>query len=667
MEINTLNPNDLYEKYNLLVKKINNGLNLSGPVFFTWLVARPMSSSIRHQHHEAECLIVVKGKGSIHCGNKVNPIAPGTFITLKPFEDHSIKNESAEEELLILSIVIEDLAEANKTIPIINQKFAYKKYLIISTPPTPNGDLHLGHIAGPYLRADVIRRFLIINGLTAFHLTGQDDHQSYTAHKGKTLSWSPEYTADYYGDQIKSTLDQADIDLSYFAKPKISSSYFDYIQEEITSLWKSGKIFIKEDSPSLFCKNCDQYLYEVYVFGFCPHCLLKTSGNFCEACGKINDCADLLDPKCSICNSIPIYKNIPRAYFKLTPYTKKLIDYHKNTNMSEKLRKFCSDLLQTPLPDVPVSHLSNWGIPCPIPELKGHIISVWFEMGLGHLASTNAFIEEKRPPSINSGLEFWTASDSTVLYSFGFDNSFFNCFLFPATYYAMEKDLKTASSLYLNQFYCLEGLKFSTSRNHLIWAKDFLKSHSSDAMRLFLSHTSPENNKSSFSHREFNSFIDKFKTDLGACCAILNTAIKETFSGKAPVTGLWENNHIKFYKKLCEYTGEISAHYCPESFSLQLATNCICNILKNTLDFVTNEIQNKAEYRHTDEYRTSVAIGLLALKALSFTMYPITPRTSHILWQNLGYPRTIIWEALPTWIPSNHSILNLSNTNEYLY
>lgn len=652
MKILEFNADQLKNKYNILIDSINTGYKLSGQSDFTWLMIPPKSKSIPHRHHEIECLTVIKGKGTINSGTEQKNISPGSFIVLEAFDAHTIENHEESDELIIMSTVYDDL----KNISQLNEKKENsKKYFVTSTPPTPNGDLHLGHLAGPYLRADILRRFLRMQGHDAFHITGQDDHQSYTAYKANTLNQSSQNTANYYGKEIETTLKMADIEISYFTKPKEAHGYLEEVSGLFKQLFETNKLVIK-DAPSLRCKDCHLYLYEVYVKGICPHCQQKTSGNFCENCGRINDCADLLDPVCAVCGKPPERVTMKRAYLPLQDYAEELAAYHASIVMNQRLKNYCEGLHGSPLPDVPVSHFSNWGIPCTVPELNNQVISVWFEMGLGHLASYKTFLKEK---NIDLGPEYnpWQDQNTFYIQCFGFDNSFFNCFLFPATYMALDKNIKLPQSLILNEFYYLEGLKFSTSRNHLIWGKDFFKKYSSDIVRWYLCYTNPEDYQTTFSEQDFKKSTDVLIGYLTRWFSQLNQLLENNCKSTSPATGLWEEKQIQFYQRLKHYAHTIKYHYSPNMFSLRSAATLLLDFVKESILFLTQDKTQKG----TDEFRTSMALDLLALKIFCSIALPIMPKISEALWHTIGYKTPCVSGNDFNWIPAGQVIGKLTD------
>lgn len=656
MKILEFASSQLTNKYNLFLDSIETGYEFAGAAGFTWLMVPPKGKSTPHKHHEVECLSVIKGQGRIYSGAEEKEIIPGSFIVLEAFDSHSIENIHESEDLVMLSMVVDDL---NNIAEEESLRLSEKKYFITSTPPTPNGDLHLGHLAGPYLRADILTKFLRTQGKTSFHLTGQDDHQSYTAYKANTINKSAQDTANYFGEAIEATLQMADIDISYFTKPKEAPGYMDEVAALFKQLYETNKIIIK-NAPSLVCEKCHLYLYEVYVKGLCPHCQQQTGGNFCEACGKINDCADLIDPVCAMCESTPSRLMLKRAYLPLNDYAEELATYHAEIGMNSRLKAYCDMLQKEGLPDVPVSHLSNWGVPCPVPELNNQIISVWFEMGLGHLASMKAFLKEKNM-DMGEGYDPWQDENTSLIQCFGFDNSFFNCFLFPATFMALDKKIKLAQALILNQFYYLDGLKFSTSRNHLIWGKDFFQKHPTDLIRWYLCYTNPEDYQSNFSESDFQKATTMLVSYLSTWLTELNK-LSTHFNHEAPATGLWEEEHIVFYNQLKNVLGRLNYNYSPQTFSLRSAATALLDLVKESLVFMSKH--KKPD--HSDEFRTSMAINLLTAKIFCLAAYPIMPKLSSMLWQKLGYKTSFASECDLSWLPKGQIVGNLNEVIDSL-
>src|SRR6266576_2751930 len=304
-----------------------------------------------------------------------------------------------------------------------------KKLLVSAPPPTANGDLHLGHLSGPFLRADILSRYSKMRGKQTYCLCGADEHQSYVAFRAEQLGLTPVETVDRFSEAIRKTFQAARIDVDVFVRPSRSPRHQKFVQEMFAKLYAEGKLITRK-APSLYCKNCEQYLFEVYVCGECPHCGAGSCGNACEVCGRPNNCVDLENPVCNRCGNTPTTRSSTRLYFPLGSFEQQLRTYYESVVMNPRLRALCDQMLAAGLPDIAMSHPADWGIPVPIPGFAGQCIYVWFEVAAGLLAATQELSEE-------SGLEggwkgFWQVDDVDVVQFCGFDNGYFYSMLIPA-------------------------------------------------------------------------------------------------------------------------------------------------------------------------------------------------------------------------------------------
>jgi len=233
-----------------------------------------------------------------------------------------------------------------------------KKVLVSSPPPTANGDLHVGHLSGPFLRADILTRYLKMRDVEVYNLCGTDEHQSYVAYRAEQLGLTPTETVDRFSDAIRRTLDAARIEVDVYLRPSQSTSHVRLTQGIFASLYANGT-FITKEAPALYCENCDQYLFEVYVCGGCPHCGKSTCGNNCEGCGKPNDCTDLINPLCNRCKAKPVIRSSNRLYFPLSAYEQQLRAYYESVEMNSHLRTSLEEVLENGLPDLKITAIAQ--------------------------------------------------------------------------------------------------------------------------------------------------------------------------------------------------------------------------------------------------------------------------------------------------------------------
>ena len=354
---------------------------------------------------------------------------------------------------------------------------------ITATPPTPNGHLHLGHLAGPYIAGDVLRRFLAADGAEAHYTTGMDDHQSYVPVRGLKDGRKGEEVADGYGGSIEAAWRQADCGFDAIVRPRRDPGYPAYVQDFFQRLYQAGHIVARR-RPLPYCTACERWLYEAYVRGGCSHCGSSSNGNACEPCGRPNDCADLTDPACTACGAAADLRDCERLYFPLARFGERLAAFWEQVIMPPHLAALCEQMRADGLPEIAVSHPSDWGVPVPVPGFTDQRIYVWFEMAPGYLLEWDKCASGRPAPG---PVQF-----------FGFDNGYFHALLFPAAFMASGTQAPLPRAFIINEFYRLEGLKFSTSRGHAVWAHEELARTGSDVLRYHVLCDRPNGRQTSF-------------------------------------------------------------------------------------------------------------------------------------------------------------------------
>ncbi|MCM3216677.1 class I tRNA ligase family protein [Niallia taxi] len=589
---------------------------------------KPLKTSKPHDHHEVESFIIFKGKGLITIGDEQSEVVQGDVIYIPPFTNHSLLNLSSTEDLIYYTSWWENEKSITK-----NKEM--EKYFITATPPTPNGDLHVGHLSGPFTGADILKRYLNASGREAYYITGADDHQSYVPFKGEQQNKSSREVADYYGEEIKKTLSMAKIEPDLYLKPKFSNRHNEFVQQFFLKLWEKSCL-IEKEVDAFYCENCEKFLFEAHIKGNCPHCKSESDGNACEKCGRPNLCTDLEHAHCKSCSSTPIRKKIKQLFFPLSNYEKELKEYYKQLNTGPHLRSLFQNMMNDGLPDIPVTHISDWGIPVPVEGYEEQTIYVWFEMAPGYLSATYDLIDQK-----NLGLTFdgiWKDNQTQIINFFGFDNGYFHSVLFPALYLAYDKEINLPKTMITNEFYNLDGLKFSTSRNHAIWGKELLDSYNPDLVRYYLSLTRPEIEQTNFG---INRFKDTVEQEI---LLKWNGWLKDLSAKISSIKGLNKFDKIElnpyqqsFLARIKELYKITCNSYEPASFSPQRAVKTINDLVSEVVKFSKAEALYELNSLNIEEKVSSLLLELTVAKALSALSYPIMPSFSQQLWNDLGY------------------------------
>jgi methionyl-tRNA synthetase len=590
----------------------------------------PGEATRNHAHHDHEQFIIIEGQGSFDNGHKKIAVQSGDVIHLKVGEYHTLKNEDKTKALTFTSLwwAYEKGADIPEKI---NIEGKIKRSLILSPPPTPNGDLHLGHLAGPYLAADILRRYwLQQEGTEVFYLTGSDDHQSYVALKASQMNLSPSAIANTFSDNIQSIFSLFDMSPTLFYRPLNNKDYIEFVQQFFKTLFAHSAIVPKTVTQP-FCETCERWLFEAHIGGFCPNCQGSCGGGGCESCGFPNEGTDIIEPFCKYCKKTPSFRQTKKLYFPLKNYTKPLLTYWERLSLPPHIRALLRGLLEKGLPDIHITHHGEWGVNAPFEQFIDQNLCSWCEMVPGYLFSL-----QHNNPQKTGWKESWNDSDTKIVLFFGFDNTFFYTVLMPALLLAYDSAIKLPDNIIYNEFYLFEQQKFSTSRSHAVWAKDIIKNVSADVLRYYLAATRPEFERTQFSYAAFIELINQdLVNDLSAWILSLSKRVTTVFQGQCPDGGEWTVEHDEFNLFLHLFIRQCKEAYNPAYFSpatvIRLLRELVLRSKKlsaGTL-FLQNNPFNKLEYQ------TSLVLELTALKYYALAIAPIMPTFSKNILQAL--------------------------------
>lgn len=370
--------------------------------------------------------------------------------------------------------------------------------IVVAATPTSNGDLHVGHMAGPYLAGDIYSRYLAAAGRPVIYTTVTDDSQTYvltTAHRKGAV---PAELVAASTAQIERTL--AAMGLSMEGLPPIDDTYRAAVLEFFTSLHAAGRLETRTVRMP-YAENSGTYLYDGLMKGLCPECLETSSGGVCEDCGHPNNYDELLEPRSTIDPSDPVtFREVSILVLPAEEYREQLTAYYKEREgrWRPHAMQLIRELLDRPLPEIPITVPGTWGIQVPFPETPGQILYPWVEAMPAVIYGTwwSAAARGDRTEAID---EHWRAEhDAELVYFHGYDNVYHWGFLDLVMLLAHGDRYITPESNVVNEFYDLRGSKFSTSRGHLIWSADLLAEVPRDLVRFYLALTAPEFQRTNF-------------------------------------------------------------------------------------------------------------------------------------------------------------------------
>ncbi|MFJ6842796.1 class I tRNA ligase family protein [Streptomyces griseoluteus] len=619
-----------------------------------WGRVVPGGRSDAHQHDEIEVFVIVRGTGELVVDGERTAVGPGVVAMFEPFETHVIENVGTED-LVFFDLYWRDPARAVRAAgagAAERRRFRQRPVFVFSTPPTPNGDLHLGHLSGPYLGADAYVRFQRMNGVDAWHLTGSDDYQSYVVDRARRDGRKPAETAAHFSAEIAATLALMDIRPDQYTATDTDATYRDGLRAFFSRVAASGRVALRE-TPALFDAETGEYLYEVGVAGGCPGCGQPTNGNICEECGEPNVCADLVDPRTRRSGEAPRRDDVARYCLPLHEFADEVAVHHSLGRVPARLRELAHRVFARPELDLPLTHPSPWGVPPAEAGGEDQVIWVWPEMSYGFLHGIEA---------LGRGLDRdWRAGapeqDWKIVHFFGYDNSFYHSLLYPVLYKLAHPGWEPDIDYHVNEFYLLEQQKFSTSRRHAVWGKDVLSADSVDAVRFFLSLTRPEGRRTNFAPAVYDAVLRD--TLIGGWQSWLNelgTRVTDWYGGRVPDAGVWTPEHTAFLDRLTVRLAAVARSLGQDGFSLNQAAEELNGVVEDVRRFTGAEYAVAGVDRWDDHTRTTVALELAAARLLALAAAPVMPRFAERLAAALGLAETAVWPSTVELLPAGTQV-----------
>ncbi len=376
------------------------------------------------------------------------------------------------------------------------------RILVTTALPYANGDIHLGHLAGCYLPADIYCRYQRSKGRDVIHIGGTDEHGVPITLLAEREKKSPQEIVDFYHKRIKDSFEKFGILFDNFSRTSLPLHH-KTSQDFFLKIYEKGYIYPKK-VRQFFCPNCQFFLADRYLEGTCPHCQNpKARGDQCEECGRWLEPFMLLEPKCKTCGGLPEERETEHYFFALSRFQKQLEDWIKEKrHWKENVKRFCEGWFRQGLEDRAITRDLPWGVKVPLPEAKGKVLYVWFDAPIGYISSTMEWAEKIGKKDLWK--EYWLSSETRLIHFIGKDNIVFHAIVWPAMLMAYG-DFILPSEIPANEFLNLEGRKISTSENWAIWLPDYLKEFPPDPLRYALANNLPENRDIDFTYKEFQA------------------------------------------------------------------------------------------------------------------------------------------------------------------
>lgn len=440
--------------------------------------------------------------------------------------------------------------------------------MITAALPYANGPVHIGHLAGVYIPADVYARFQRRLGKDVAFICGSDEHGIPITIRAKKEGVTPQDIVDKYHEIIKKSFSDLGISFDEYSRTT-SKKHYETSQDFFKVLYEKGK-FTEEVSEQYFDEQAGEFLADRYIVGTCPNCGNENAyGDQCEKCGSTLSPSELINPKSMLSGNVPILKDTKNWYLPLNEYedflNEWIIEGHKDDwkpNVYGQVKSWLNDGLK---PRAMTRDL-NWGVPVPLPNAEGKVLYVWFDAPIGYISFTKEWAEKNG----KDWKDYWQNENSDLVHFIGKDNIVFHCIIFPAMMKA-HGDYIMPKNVPAFEFLNLENDKISTSRNWAVWAHEYVEEFpgQQDVLRYALLSSAPETKDNNFTWKDFqakNNFelVNKFGNFINRVISFTN----KNFDGKVPhgildeesknaiKTGIEEvSNHLEKY----EFRNSLSA------------------------------------------------------------------------------------------------------------
>ena len=377
------------------------------------------------------------------------------------------------------------------------------KITITAALPYANGPVHIGHLAGVYIPADIYARFTRLLGKEVLFICGSDEHGVPITLRAKKEGVTPQDIVDRYNKIIGDSFRDLGISFDIYSRTS-NKTHHDLAQDFFKNLYDK-KAFREISSEQYFDEQAQQFLADRYITGTCPKCSNENAyGDQCEKCGSTLSPSELINPKSALSGSIPILKETKNWYLPLDEIQKDFLnDYiNSNTHWKSNVAGQCKSWLNDGLRERAMTRDLDWGIPVPVEGADGKVLYVWFEAPIGYISAT----KELRPDD----WEQWWTGDTRLVHFIGKDNIVFHCIIFPAMLHLRGDGYVVPTDVPANEFLNLEGQKISTSRNWAVWLNEYLVElpNKQDELRYVLTSIAPETKDSEFTWKDYQTRVN---------------------------------------------------------------------------------------------------------------------------------------------------------------
>ena len=535
-----------------------------------------------------------------------------------------------------------------------------KRILVTSALPYANGPIHLGHLAGAYLPADIFVRYHRLKGDDVIYICGSDEHGVPIMLRARSEGISPQDIVDRYHELNKKSFEAFGMSFDYYGRT--SSPVHHKTSQDFFRVLADKNVFVLKTEKQLYDPEAKMFLADRFIVGTCPYCGYENAyGDQCEKCGRSLSPSELLNPRSAVTNAKPILKETTHWYLPLAKFQKQLeewIDTHKNwkPNVLGQVRSWFNDGLA----DRAVTRDLPWGVPVPEDVAKkygvdasGKVLYVWFDAPIGYISATKEWAEKQGDPDLWK--TYWQNNETRLVHFIGKDNIVFHCLIFPAMLMA-HGDFVLPDDVPANEFLNLEGNKLSTSRNYAVWLDDYLQRFEPDPLRFVLASILPETKDSDFSWKDFQARHNNELADIyGNFINRTMTFAHKYFGGKIPELGTLSDLDKELIERLKKAPGHLGKLI--DKYQMRAYVRELMDLARFANKYFNDKEPWKTRKSDLQSCATTINLCLQTVATLSVLSEPVLPFTSREIWEMLNIKGTPVWDEFPEKrLPSGHPL-----------
>lgn len=501
-----------------------------------------------------------------------------------------------------------------------------QRYTITAALPYTNGPLHIGHLAGVYIPADIYARYLRGRQKDVAFICGSDEHGVAIAMKAKKEETTPQAIIDHYDQVIRQSF--VDFGISFDNYTRTSKPIHHQTAADFFTTLNDKKELIAQESDQLYDPTAEQFLADRFVTGTCPHCNYgEAYGDQCESCGKDLSAVELIDPKSTLSGAKPVIRSTKHWFLPLDRYTsfieEWIIEGHKD-DWKPNVRGQVKSWVQNGLQPRAVTRDLDWGIPVPLADAEGKVLYVWFDAPIGYISSTKEWADAQG----KDWETYWKDPNTQLVHFIGKDNIVFHCIIFPIMLKAHGGYI-LPENVPANEFLNLEGRKISTSKNWAVWLHEYLEEfpQQQDVLRYVLTANAPENKDNDFTWKEFQA---RNNNELVAIYGnFINRVVVLThkyFAGKVPqphAQTTEDQTTLKALQTAPEKIGDAIEHY-----KFREASQALMNLARLGNKYLADEEPWKKIKTDPDRVATILYNALQIAATLALVSEPLLPFTA---------------------------------------